>query len=738
MTQRLIAPRALVLGLLALGTLSAAPAMGARWDTYNNANSLNSVKAVAGATWCASDLGLHRFDVASGRFSRYSKATNQLVSNAVSEVEVDALGNTWFGTRDKGVSVLTPLGEWRTLTAFEGLPSAVVTCLEPSAVGMWVGTANGLALFDGLTLEAVWPDGVNPSPFVSNVVNAIAIVGDSTYVATADGVYVTRSSEGVTWQRRTSGLSSTNVRAISGSGGDVWCASGNEVYRGGQSGAWTQAQAGLGGATVRTLAGKPSGLYAGASNGVYRWEGGAAWQAIGAGSPANAWVDEDPGTTLWAGNSQGLWRWTGSYWQLRTAPGPGGNWVQGMQLRGSTVFVSTRDRGVARFDGSSWRTFTPSAGATPDTTLIAPNVFGLLADRDGTIWAGQWDGGITRINDTTDPPSTLQYYDPLEPTYDRRDTFVWSSAVAPDGARWFGLDTPLLGTITPRGLNRVALDESRSNYNPQDGKAMSGPQIRAIAFAPGAAFEMWVAYARLGVDIFTDPTLNTRAAHLAASDSAGLLNDDTWAIEMNGDSVWIATSDGLSRYSRASRKRVENIGTQAPSSQGAIHPLSIDAEGGVWWATQGGVFHRRPDRSVEIFTANNSPLLSDDVHAVYADRATGDIWIGSVLGVNRYNPSAAPAAGGGVPSGSKFGVFPNPAFLSAAGTVIRASDVAGPFKGKVYDLNGRVVKRLLGNASTGALWDGTDENGQRVRPGVYFFQIQAGGVTRQSRVLLLR
>ncbi len=737
MTQRPTVPRALESGLFALLVLFATPASAARWDTYNNANSLNSVKAVAGATWCASDLGLHRYDALTGAFTRYSKAPTQLASNAIAEVDVDAAGNTWFGTRDKGVSVLTALGEWRALTAFDGLPSEAVTCLEPSPVGMWVGTTGGLALFDGFTLSAVWPDGVNPSPFVSNVINAIAIVGDSAYIATSDGVYVTRSSEGVTWQRRVSGLLSTNVRAIAGFAGEVWCASANDVYRGGQTGTWSQAGTGLAASPVRTLSATESALFAGASSGVFRWDGASTWQTFGAGYPASAWVDEDPSGNFWAGSSEGLWRWTGSGWQQRVAPGPGGNWVQGMQLRGSTLYISTRDRGVSRFDGTSWRTFSPQAGATQDTTLIASDAFGLLVDNDGTIWTGLWGAGLTRINDSTDPPVTTQYYDPLEPTYDARDTFLWSSAVAPDGARWFGLDTPALGTITPLGLNRLALNEARSNYNPQNGQAMSGPQIRAITFAPGAAFEMWVAYARLGVDVFTDPTLNTRAAHFSMG-AGGLLNDDTWAIEMNGDSVWIATSDGLSRYSRATRTRVENVGTQAPSSQGAIHPLSIDAQGGVWWATAGGLFHRRPDRSVEIFTADNSPLLSDDVHAVYADRVTGDIWIGSVLGVNRYNPSAASGGGGVVSSGSSFGVFPNPAFLSAAGTVIRASDVAGPFKGKVYNLNGRVVKRLLGNASTGALWDGTDENGQRVRPGVYFFQIQAGGVTRKSRVLLLR
>ena len=716
----------------------AIPARAARWDTYNNANVLNSVRAVSGAVWTASDLGLHRFDPATGSFTRYTKATGRLVSNAIVEVEVDDAGNTWFATRDRGVSVLTRLGEWRALSAFEGLPSDNVTCLQPSALGMWVGTEKGLALFDGLTLAALWPDGVNPSPFASNLIHDVAIVGDSTYVATDNGLYVTRSSEGVVWQSRVDGLASPIVTSVAGLGSQVWCVAGGEVYSDGQTGIWSPAGTGLGGATVAHLGGRGAGLFAGATTGVYRWDGVATWQLLGAGYPGNAWVDVDLTGGIWAGNSEGLWRWDGTNWKWHVSAGPGGNWVQGMQLKGSTLYIATRDNGVSRFNGSSWRTFAPQPGASPDTTLlVAPYVFGLLADRDGTLWAGQWSFSLAHLDDRTEPPAVTHYYDVSEGAFDDRNTFVWSSAVDPFGNRWFGLDTNNLSLVTPIGINRIGLDDSRANFSPQGGKAMSGPQVRAITFAPGGAFEMWVAYARLGVDVFTDPTLNTRLDHIDR-DSRGLLNDDTWAIEMNGDSVWIATSDGLSRYSRATRTRVESVATQSPSSQGAVHPLSIDAEGGVWWATSGGVVHRRPDRTVEIFTSDNSPLLSNDVHSVYADRVTGDVWIGTVLGVNRYNATASGGGGGGVAQGSTFGVYPNPAFLSAAGTLIRATNVAGPFKGKVYDVHGRVVRDLLGNASTGSLWDGTDTRGERVRPGVYFFQIQAGGVTRKSRVLLLR
>jgi ligand-binding sensor domain-containing protein len=601
---------------------------------------------------------------------------------------------------------------------------------------MWIGTAKGLALFDGFTLAAVWPDGVNPSPFLSNSINDIALVGDSTYVATKDGVYVTKSDEGVVWQRRVQGLIGRFATSITGFGTQIWCVSGNRLYRGGETGVWTLWENGLAGASAYTVRSHGSKMMVGTNFGILEYDGVSTWQPMGPypSYPANAWVEIDPTGQEWAGSSEGLWFWTGTAWTLRTSAGPRGNWVQGMALKGHTLYISTRDVGIARFDGSGWRTFAPGPGATPDTTFLGTGFnFALMVDRGGSVWAAQWGQSLARIDDSSEPPQFMHYYDTSEGAFDERNTFGWSSGEDPSGNRWFGYDTRLLGVITPIGINRIATDDTRTNFSPQNGAAMSANQVRAIAFAPGPSFEMWVGYAQLGIDIFTDPTLATRAARIDT-----LNNNDLWGLAFNGDSVWIATANGLTRYSRATRLERENIGTQPPSSQGSVHPLSIDSEGGVWWATQGGVFHRRPDRSVEVFTADNSPLLSNDVHSVIVDRSTGDVWIGSVQGVNRYNPNASSGGGGGPVSGSSFGVYPNPAFLSSAGTAIRTVNLSGPFKGRVFDVRGRIVKHLLGNASSGVLWDATYESGQRAAPGLYFFEVENAGVTRRSRVILIR
>jgi ligand-binding sensor domain-containing protein len=720
-----------------------APASAAVWETYNNANRLNTVTATGGRVWTASDLGVHRFDPATGRFTRFAKNAGQLAANAVREVEVDAQGRTWFATRGNGVSVLLPNGAWRTLTRFDGMPSDTAFCLEPSAVGMWVGTNEGVALFDGFELVAVWPDGVNPSPFASNEILDLAHAGDSTWVGTPGGAYVTRSDEGISWLRRVGGLADVRVSSLAATGLEVWCVAGGGVYRGGESGTWSPAGEGLPATTAVSIRAHGDSLLLGTTDGVFlRPDGASAWTLLGAGVPGSAAVDFGDDGSPWAGNVEGLWRWDGTSWRREDIPGPGGNNVVGLHLEGSRPWIATRERGISRFDGTSWRTYSPLPGAAPDTTLLSPDdIFMIFVDSRGTKWAGDWGNAISSLDDTGALPAFTHRFSVAEGGFDIYDTYGWSSAEDPAGNVWIGLDHDGHDiNRSPKGLHRLGTDGSRATFNPQGGAAMSASQVRAIAFAPGPAFEMWVGYASFGVDVFTDPTLATRARRLTrVSGALSLLDDDVWDIQFHGDSVWVGTSSGLTRYSRPTLdalERAENVGTQAPTSRGAADPLALDAEGGVWWATKAGLYHRRPGRTVEVFTAANSPLLSDDIRALAVDHATGDVWIGTDRGVNRYNPgsSVAPPTSGV----ATFTTYPNPAFLSAAGVRLFGRGVDGPFEARVFDVRGRVVRSLRGNASTGGLWDATDEEGRRVAPGLYLLAVTQNGITRTGRVLLVR
>ena len=84
--------------------------------------------------------------------------------------------------------------------------------------------------------------------------------------------------------------------------------------------------------------------------------------------------------------------------------------------------------------------------------------------------------------------------------------------------------------------------------------------------------------------------------------------------------------------------------------------------------------------------------------------------------------------------------FPNP---FARSSVIRfALSRGGPVALRVHDITGRVVRTLVeGSVEPGfhqRVWDGCDNNGQRLKAGMYFYRLETAEGTRARRTILLR
>jgi hypothetical protein len=87
------------------------------------------------------------------------------------------------------------------------------------------------------------------------------------------------------------------------------------------------------------------------------------------------------------------------------------------------------------------------------------------------------------------------------------------------------------------------------------------------------------------------------------------------------------------------------------------------------------------------------------------------------------------------------GVSPNP-FHGTATVLHETATAALRTRIAVYDVSGKVVRVLVdGPARPGRheiTWDGTNEKGQRVASGVYFFSLESGDVRDRQSVVLLR
>jgi hypothetical protein len=82
-------------------------------------------------------------------------------------------------------------------------------------------------------------------------------------------------------------------------------------------------------------------------------------------------------------------------------------------------------------------------------------------------------------------------------------------------------------------------------------------------------------------------------------------------------------------------------------------------------------------------------------------------------------------------------VYPNPATTTALGLLLRLTGDAEGYQGEIFDLSGRRLRRFSAAANGLAIWDGRDDDGRLVRPGLYFVRAEAGGRSAVARVVVL-
>jgi flagellar hook assembly protein FlgD len=84
---------------------------------------------------------------------------------------------------------------------------------------------------------------------------------------------------------------------------------------------------------------------------------------------------------------------------------------------------------------------------------------------------------------------------------------------------------------------------------------------------------------------------------------------------------------------------------------------------------------------------------------------------------------------------------PNP-FTETTSIAYTVPTQGGYVEITVYDVSGREIRRLLSGAMPGghgvALWDGLDNNGQRVASGVYFARLDVDGLTAMGKLMVLK
>lgn len=528
----------------------------------------------------------------------------------------------------------------------DGLPSNTIGAILQTRDGyLWVGTAHGLARFDGMRFEVFGEaDGLPNSPILclSQTRSGDLWIGTEggglvrlregwfETFTTEDGLAhnavlsLEEDSDGQLWIGTFSGLSRWRdgklVPALPGDGRpfpQLCGGPGDRLYAiGGGELIWIEE----GRSAVIPIPGEPSkssSLFAltfgrsgdlwfgGANSYVARWcdgELGVFGEEYGA-VPGEVWeLHETANGDLWIGTgSGGLSRLRdGKFTTFTTLDGLSSNSIRCiLEDREGNLWAGSNGGGLMRLKERKLTTYTTRDGLSHEV------IMSLAQDSEGTIWIGSNCGGLNMRRDGEFSPAPV--------TYLLDNACIWSLLAASDGSLWIG--TWGQGLFRKKG-------EAITNYLPGDG--ISDDII--LALCEDRAGGLWIGTYEGGANYLLDGTF-TRYG-----EEQGLSSEFvTCILEDREGFIWLGTSGGgLNRFNGEYFQvfsRRDGLGSDF------IRTLYEDAEGVLWIGTGGGGLSRF--KGGKFTTVTSRQGLKNDVISQIIEDSRGYFWFGSNAGIFR-------------------------------------------------------------------------------------------------------
>lgn len=256
------------------------------------------------------------------------------------------------------------------------------------------------------------------------------------------------------------------------------------------------------------------------------------------------------------------------------------------------------------------------------------NVFSIAEDRDGNLWTGGFNGGITVFQWNEGKVSNFPA-DSKNPA-SLAEGSIFDLHLDTENDMWVASYAGGLQKYNPHTNGFISYSHDSS-----DPESIAGNDIRAIEEDPHGNF--WLAVHGVGIDYFNKKT-NT-FTHYTPTNSNLSIEWTNHILLDSANNLWVATSNGLNRMKADadSFKVYLSYDSENPRTlrSNDIICLHETTDGTIWVGTTFGLYSYSPETDDFIFHSDN--FNNQYICSIEHDN-NGNLWISTHGGITQFNP----------------------------------------------------------------------------------------------------
>lgn len=446
----------------------------------------------------------------------------------------------------------------------------------------------------------------------------------------------------------------------------------------------------------------------------------------------------NPDSTKWISNSLGVMqirKGEGEPYNTLPPAGPGDVTNYDIYVRNKEILVAHGgydDKYIPLNNGSGFSVYKEGEWKNYRRFVYPPfgdsivDFVNIIKGPDDNIYAGSTQSGLFILkpdgsneyykqNSFIDPSSTGSTLYRISGLAFDNDDVLWATVLG-------GSPNELVARTTDGQWYKFSIPYSRNIPHSAAHLAVDNNNQKWFA-APGGG----------GVIVYDDnhtpenPVDDSYIQLVAGEGSGGLPDNEVLCLANDkSGSMWIGTANGIGIVNCPSQviqrqceaeKRVVQFDQFAGYlfQNEQVRTIAVDGANRKWIGTNNGIWLISPngDEILERYTKDNSPLPTDIIQKISIDPTTGDVYIGTELGLVSYRGTAID----GGKENSDLITYPNPVPSGYSGTIaikgfVENADV------RITDISGQLIYRTTALGGQ-AVWNGKDYTGRRPQSGVY-------------------